>query len=293
MESSVVFYEHEDSPKESGNRSGQFSFERVFLTAWADRFTFIREIMTGGFFGLPQAYSSDWPGLFADSWKIDRIVNNPNQASITNPATQIITHDTAARITITYTPISVTEQDPGDEQLPTGTFATYDQEEEGEFLSVPSRGLIWESDGKRLSADITAIIPQTTTRHTVTWHRVTSPPWATMASMINKVNSVAWRIPVTGQIFQPETLLFAARSASLTLAYDSEPTWKIKLTFLEKAQKQFVSTGDGPIGGTTIYGWNHQWREDLGIYDKPINATTLVDPMFQSDDLRTIFTSTT
>lgn len=292
MESSVTFWEHEDSPKESGDRSGQFSFERIFLTAWADRNTFIREMMTGGFYGLPQSYSQDWPGLFAESWKVDRIINNPIQGTITNPASQQLSHNTLARITFTYTPIGVTEQDPGDEQLPSGTFATYDQEEEGEFLSVPSRGMIWDSDGKRLSPDIVGVIPQTTTRHVVTWHRVVNPPWATMASLINKVNSVAWRIPATGQVFQPETLLFAARSASLTLAYDSEPTWKLKLTFIEKAQKNLVSTGDGPIGGTTIYGWNHQWREDDGIYDRPVNAKSF-HRMFQSADLRTLFTSST
>lgn len=279
---SVPFEEIDDSPKESGNRTGEFRFTRTFLTAYDQRWTFVNELFTGGFVGLPMAYSSYFPGIFADTFEIEPFVVNPISEAISNPATGQLRHLGKAKITVNYSPMTPSED---------GTLIEYEQQEAGEFVTVPSRGLKWYSDNQPLPADYHAAYPTSTTHHQITWSQVRNPPWATMAAMINKANSVAFRVPVTGQVFATGTLIFSARTASITMKTSGLTTWKIGLTFIEKAQTQWSTLGDGPIGGTTVYGWNYQWREDLGIFDKPVNATDGA-PTFQSANLMTIFTST-
>ena len=277
---SVPFEEHEDSPTEGGNRNGDFKFQRIFMTAYADRWQFVRDLFTGGFAGLPMSYSPDWPTVFADTFDIGRLVNDPINETITNPSTQALRHRQKAKITVDYSVMA----------FENGNLLEYDQQEAGEFVSVPSRGLKWLSDSRALDADINAAYPTSTTRHVITWSQVRTVPWATLARMMNKVNSVAFTVPVTGQVFVPGTLLFAERNAHISLTMSGLTTWKLGLTFLEKAQTQWSTTGDGPIGGSTVYGWNYQWREDSGIFDQPVNATTGAKT-FQQDDLRLIFTS--
>jgi hypothetical protein len=281
MPITVPFQEHEDSPHEGGDRAGTFRFTRVFLTAFDDRWTFVRELFTGGFVGLPMAYSADWPGVFADTFDIARLVNNPIHATISDPSYQVLRHNTIAKITVNYSPMQASED---------GTLMTYEQQEEGEFVTVPSRGLKWSSDNDPLPADYSAAYPSSTTRHQVMWMQVRAVPWATLANTLNKVNSVAFRVPITGQVFVAGTLLFAARTASIALNTSGATTWKIGLTFLEKAQTSWSTTGDGPIGGTTVYGWNYQWREDTGTFDQPINAQNGAKT-FQEADLNAIFTA--
>lgn len=282
MPITVNYGEHEDSPKEGGNRNGEFRFTRIFLTDYADRWTFVNQLFTGGPVGLPMTYSSDWPGVFADTFEIDRVVNNPINRLMDSTTSGVLQHNTVAKITVNYTPMVPTEN---------GTLLTYEQQEAGEFVTVPSRGLKWYSDNTPLPADINSAYPATTTRHVITWSQVRNVPWGTLARMMNKTNSVAFRVPVTGQVFSAGTLIFAERSASITLNTNGLTTWKLGLTFSEKAQTFWSSAGGGPIGDTTVYGWNYQWREDSGIFDKPVNATTGAE-MFQSADLQTIFTST-
>lgn len=284
MPITVPYEEHEDSPKEGGNRNGEFRFTRIFLTAYADRWTFVNQLFTGGIVGLPMAYSSDWPGVFADTFEIDRVVNNPINRLMDSQTSGVLQHQTTAKITVNYTPMVPSED---------GTLISYEQQSAGEFVTVPSRGLIWQSDSQPLPADINAAYPTSTTRHVITWSQVRNVPWQTLASFINKTNSVAFRVPVTGQLFVAGTLLFSERTASVTLNTSGLTTWKLGLVFLEKAQTSWSDDGTGPIGGAaaTTYGWNYQWREDTGNFDKPVDATNGA-PTFQTADLRTIFSST-
>jgi hypothetical protein len=275
----VPFQEHEDSPIEAGNRDGEFQFSRIFVTSWSDRWAFIRYVFTGGVLGFPISFSPDWPRMVADTFSVERIVPNPISATMTDPAVDLLSHDSDAKITVTYKAY---------EQAPDATLIDYEQQEQGEFVTIPSRGLKWSSDSTPLPADVDAAYPTSTTRHVITWSQVRTVPWAILSAYINKVNSVAFQFPVTGQLFRPGTLLFAERSAKITLNMSGLTTWKITLTFLEKAQTAYSITGQGPIGGTTVYGWNWQWRDDIGDFDQPISAVG-TGATFQSADLRLIF----
>lgn len=268
----VPFEEHEDSPSESGGRDGDFQFTRVFVTNYEDRWAFLRGMFTGGVLGLPMAFSPDWPTVFADTFTIARIVNDPIAESITNPATQSLRHRGKALITINYKVVATEE------------LITYEQQESGEFITVPSRGLKWLSSGQALDADLNPAYPTSTTRHIVTMMQVVDPPWITMSQMLNCVNSVAFYVPVTRQVFPPGSLLFAERNASVSLSFDGRSTFKVGLTFLEKQQKQWHN------GITVSYGWNYQWNAATGAFDMPVNAITGA-PTFNSADLASIFTS--
>jgi len=277
MSISVPFVEHEDSPIESGNRDGDFQFSRIFVCKFDDRWQFLQGIFTGGPLGFPMEYSPLFPGMFADTFQIEKLAPNPRQSNITNPQYQYLTHNTDAKITIGYKRMT----------FENNILIEYEQQEQGEFVTVPSRGLKWLSDNTQLPPDVSAAYPTTTTRHVITWSQVRNPPWQTLAECINKVNSVPFRIPATNQWLNTGTLLFAERSASTSLTIDGLTTWKLTLTFLEKAQTSWSLTGGAAIGSGSVYGWNWQWRDDIGDFDAPISKTGAYT--FQSTDLRRIF----
>lgn len=279
MPITVPFVEHEESPIETGNRDGDFQFTRIFVTAWDDRWGFVNGMFTGGPIGLPMVYGPGFPGVFADTFNIDKIAPNPRNTIISDPQTQQLSHNGEAKITIGYKPMVPTED---------GTLISYEMQEQGEFVTVPSRGLRWDSDSVALPADVNAAYPTTITRHVVTWSQVVNPPWRVLAESINKINSVQFLIPVTKQLLEPGTLLFAERSASISLNTLGRTTWKLTLTFLEKAQTSYSTTGTASIGGSGVYGWNWQWREDIGDFDRP-KSTVGGGFTFQETDLRRIF----
>ena len=164
-----------------------------------------------------------------------------------------------------------------------------------EFRTVPGRSCKWLSDSKLLPADINQSIPEPITTHEITWHQVQVVPWVTLGDMKGCVNELACRLPGSPQVFQPETLLFEGMHDEVTLSTDGQwSTRKITLRFIEKAQKAFASvarTGAAPAG-STIYGWNHQWRDDTADYDQVVSADSS-DPAFKKYDFNTLWTSTT
>lgn len=294
MTFSTYFEEHEDSPMESGNRAGQLDFKRIFLTAWADRWSFLSELYTSGPFGLPASYSTFWPGVLADQFNITRLVNAPEQQTMNNPNSQLLSHDTVAKLTIQYTPLDPGELDGSEEQqTPDGTWATYNQQSNIEFLSLTPRAMVWDSDDVALPADFEQILPQSVTTHVVTWQQVRNVPWVTLGNTKGKVNSAITRLPGSPQLFAPETLLFEGFDDEVTLSLSAQQTTrKLTLRFTEKAQHFLESGTSGGAGSGTIYGWNHQYREDTDTYDKPVNKGT-DDTLFQTIDFNNLWLSTT
>ena len=294
-----AFEEHEDSPSESGSRAGDFDFSRIFVTAWEDRWQFIAAHYTSGPFGLPASYSSYWPGVLADRFTISRLVNKPVSASITDPNTTQLSHDTRAKITISYSPLQTDQQqqqDPSEPSpLPSGTWATYNQTSNVEFRTELGRGMIWQSDSKQLPPDIASVVPESATQHTVVWHQLKVVPWVTIGNMKGCVNETAFRLPGSPQVFQPETLLFDGLDDEISLSFDGQfSTRKLTLKFIEKAQKAFSDTAKGAAAaaGSTIYGWNHQWRPETGQYDK-VKAYLTLQPMFQLFEFNNLWSAST
>ena len=237
---SVAFEEHENSPIESGNFAGEFNFKRIFLVAWADRYTFLEELYTGNTGGGPMPYSSAIPFLFPDEFSIKRLVNKPVQdAPFTDPAAEIINHDTEAMITVNYRPFSL---DGISEDLQAGSYANYQQTQKVEYATIPGISLQWESRADVLPADVSMAIINPTTAHIVEWNQVQTPPWALISSMKGKINSADFTIPGSLQVAEPGTLLFAGSEASRSFDFQQNETWKFRMTFLEKSQHALVGT---------------------------------------------------
>jgi hypothetical protein len=295
-----TFYEHEDSPEEGGNRSGELSFVRIFLCDWDDRWAFIAEHFRSGPFGYPASYSSYWPGVLADDFRITRILNKPENATITDPNTQTLTHDTLAMIRVTYTPLPIREQEeeqpPGQgPQLPDGTWATYNQDSTVEFATVLGRTCIWQTDKVALPPDINPVQPNSITEHQVTWHQVRRVPWITLGDMKGCVNLTNCVLPGSPQVFRPGTLLFNGLSDEITLNLnEQQPTRKLTLKFTEKAQKAFATSPGGAANQSvaTVYGWNYQIRPDTNVYDQVIAYDTL-KPLFATYEFNNLWTATT
>lgn len=290
----TYFEEHESSPIESGNRSGNLAFRRIFLTTWGDRWNFLSELYTSGPFGLPASYSQFWPGVLADEFNVDRLINAPQSQVITDPNSQLLNHDTLAKITISYTPLDFGSLSDNQEQLPAGTYATYSQESNIEFVSIPARTMKWESDDELLPPDINSVVPQVVTSHEVVWNQVKDVPWITLSNMKGKVNESTFSLPGSPQSFTPKTLLFEGLGDETTLSLaDQGNTRKLTLRFIEKAQHALeTSTVGGASGSGTVYGWNHMLRPDTQAYDQPINADDDA-PMFQVFDFNGLWSSTT
>jgi hypothetical protein len=290
-----AFQEHEDSPVERGNRSGELQFTRIFLTAWDDRWNFIGEHFRSGPFGLPASYSSYWPGVLADTFDIGRISNCPDIATISDPNSQQLTHSGAvAKITINYSPLERDISEANDPLVPSGTWADYSQDSNIEFRTIPGRGMKWLSDSTLLPPDNNSITPEAVTTHQVTWNQLSVVPWQTIGNAKGCVNSVACRLPGSQQIFVPETLLFEGLADQTTISLTGQVgTRKLTLRFSEKAQKGLVTNarGGNAPAGSTVYGWNHQYRDDSGTYDKPLNKATGA-PMFAVFDFNTLWTAT-
>lgn len=281
------FEEHEDSPTETGDRDGRYSYQRIFLTAWADRNDFLLEMFTGGLNGLPCSYPN-FPGLYADKFSIDRLVNLPDNSipSMTDPITQLLNHATLAKITITYTPIVFTEEDG--EELRPGTWATYTQAESVEYVSLPGRAMKWEASDDELLPDVLGVVPVFTTRHEITWHNVIDPPWELISAMKGCVNELPFRLRATNQIAEPESLLFTESSARKTFTIGEVTPWELTLVFVEKSQRVMTPAPRGPIGDTGSYGWNHQWNPETNEYDRPVSKADGA-PLFASADFDSLF----
>lgn len=296
MPFSTPFEEHEESPKETGDRSGKLQFTRIFTTDWDQRWQFLSELYTSGPFGLPASYSSYWPGVVADTFDIVPLVVDPQPASITNPNYENLRHR-KAKITVNYTPLASDQlsQDPQGTPLPDGTWGTYTQEQTVEFRSLPGRSCKWESDDQKLPDDVHPSVPDMLTTHTVTWNQVTRVPWVTLGNLKGKVNLTACRLPGSQQTFRAGTLLFEGLTDDATLSFvTQQQTRKLVLKFVEKAQHALAADtrgGAAPEGSGTVYGWNYQWRDDTGTYDKPVSDTG--ETLFAEGNFNEIWTATT
>ena len=199
-----------------------------------------------------------------------------------------------AKIDVTYSPL---EMGDVDQELPSGTWATYSQDIGGELVTLPSQSLKWDSDDAIVSDDVNPALFMPSTTHVVTWNAVVDPPWGHISTLRGKTNSAAWRIPSTGQYVYPETLLFLGAKPKITFKLDDlVRTWSLEYQFAEKASKGINADGEGAIYDNaapvaTVYGWNHVWRPNAATpkWDKPVNSTN-GDSMFPTGDLQDLFT---
>ena len=286
--SPVEVEELASSPAESGTREGDYDFARWFKVAWSDRIDFVNHMFNDGPFGLPVQHP-DADFLFVYDFTIEPLIPDPRDRvpTIADTYLHYIQH-TLAVVKIGYKPLTEEGEAPaGDPDLPTGTWATYTARDSGEFITIPSRTMKWESDfgpdSPPVSPDAHPTIAIPLTDHVVTWFRVPNPPFSTIEDRRGEVNDEPFRFPTTGIEMPKETLLFmgSSKERHFTLKPNGVPTWRLEFVFSERNIKNFGSEG-------TDYGWNHAWRDHPAKWDKPKDYVS-GELMYQLGDFKGLF----
>lgn len=299
--SSVSWVEVEKSPQISGGRDGTLAATRTFKVDWSDANTFAVELLYGGPNGLPQKFPT-FDNLYVDTIDIQPFIANPSGGTFTDPESSNSLHDTA-EVTVTYSPIVSSasgELDPGNNEgpgprpddvpAPAGTWFTYAMDFSGEFQTIPSRSLQWQSDNELVAPDAHPALLIPITDHVITWHQVVWPPWESISKLRGKVNDSELRLAATHQRAAAETLLFVGAGAQTRFRADATNSWEITYTFKERAVKGVENvTGGGSVrvafGATeSTIGWNHAFRDGkIPAWDVPINANDGAKPYGSGD----------
>lgn len=290
--SAVSWVEFDSSPRITANRD-RIVAERNFKVAWSDVEAFASELLFSG----PRSGPQQFPGfanLFVDEVRIDPFIANPQGGSFTDPESSNSTHDDAA-VKVTYSPLTnYDDLDPGEttppsdgadkQPLPDGTWAEYQLEFSGEFVELPSRVLIYNSDSTQVAPDSHPTILLPTTDHVVTWHQVSWPPWAAISASRGCVNKDEHRLVSTHQRVSPECLLFVGSSANRVFKRNGTNGWNLTYRFRERAIKglaNFTTRTYDPLKGGAVrlgfdqtdseaIGWNHIYRDGKTPgWDKP------------------------
>lgn len=294
-----------DSPSEELSLSG-VSCTRRFLVPWANRILFAKAILIqAGPFGLgPASYPHGLTATLADRVTVqpfgDRAPDAPNLDLINNT-----NYYDKALVTVTYkTSDRPSTNDPNQQQenLPEGTWATYEQNFSGEFLTIPSRGLLWGSDLEgsspvrtQVSEDAKATILIPLIDHVVTWNEVPYPPWKAIREASGNVNNATFRVPVNGLQVSKECLLFEGCQSKTEFKFGLKnlsmtQTWSLTYTFKQRellALGGDVLTVDGDAGPV---GWNHAYRDEIGKWDVPKTTNEDgEDRIYSSYDFKKLF----
>jgi len=148
-----------------------------------------------------------------------------------------------------------------------------------EFMTIPSGTLYWEDDGTEVTnEDVSAakIIPLI--EHSITWHRVTSVPFATIQDLIGKVNDdTALDNDYFPDALLEQSLLFIGAEINFTFSSDGTKVWTIEYRFQEKRIKNDVN----------VYGFNHFLNPKTSLWDRLVDIAG--DPIYPTspdfDDL--------
>ena len=150
----------------------------------------------------------------------------------------------------------------------------------GEFIVPKGLKLKWNSDSVPVQGDSRGSIFIPTTEMSITWPRLVSPPFAAIRSVSGYVNNASMTFD-TGTA-TPETLLFLGAKVGRDFLSDGSLAWKFSYKFSERR----VPAADASSFGSSIGGWNHQWREDKAGFYK---VTSSNGPPYPLGNLSALF----
>jgi len=239
----------EGSPAEKLNASSGFSASRQFLVPWNQRIDFAVAMTR-----------AQYPG--ASAVRAEDITINPFdgkcEATITDFEAHLNAYDFAV-VSIQYSSVQSANQ----EQQADGTYLSYRQSLSAEFLTIPSRALVWDDNDEPVSPDTHGAVLIPRTEHVLTWNDVPSPNWATLSDLRGHVNTSAVTIPVIGLSAPAETLLFKGAEIGAKISSSGAIQYDLTITLSEKKIKAYSDT---------VYGWNHAYRDDPAGWHKPVNS---------------------
>jgi hypothetical protein len=142
----------------------------------------------------------------------------------------------------------------------------------GEVMTYPSASIRWVGEVTTISGDgISAgkILPSVD--HSITFHRVVTPPYEDIRDLVGKVNESEF------EDVAEECLLFLGAEMSFVFTTTGQEMWTVDYKFQERLVQAL---------GIQL-GWNYFWREDLGIWAKL--ETKNGDPIYPSGDFTPLF----
>lgn len=251
----VEFEELAGSP--SGTFSnGKFSGTRQFKVAWEDYTTFIGELygvysLTGGtvsstspatFPGIPQAVCTD-------------IKFNP-QSGLAPTKSGVITLTNGNAVTYSHAIVTAAYKIPfssggsGRSNLPPvpeGTYLDFSSDRGAEYTTIPGRTWVWTGSSVPVPADSGPSVILPTEEITLTWSRVTSPPWSAIELTKGKVNDETFLNYEAGK------LLFAGARTRKSFQITEQTFWTVDYSFRARSEEWNKSYNEGT--GVLVAGW--------------------------------------
>ncbi len=235
----VTFEELEGSPTFNFD-DGKFTGTREFKVDWENWPTFIGELygvysLTGGtvtstspatFPGVPQAICTDARG----GPQRGLAPTKSGEITLTNGNAVTYPH---AFITATYKiPFQSDGQSRADlPSVPSGTYLDYTSDHGAEYLTLPGRDWEWDGTNDKLPADIAPGIIMPTEEFTLTWSRVTSPPWNAIRDTKGKINGSTFLNHAAGKV------LFMGARARKSFQLSEQTFWTLHYAFRVRAQE--------------------------------------------------------
>lgn len=251
----VDFEELSGSPNGTFS-DGKFTGTRQFKVAWEDYTTFIGELygvyrLTGGtvsstspatFPGVPQAICTD-------------IKFNP-QSGLAPVKSGVITLTNGNSVTYPHAFITATYKIPfssggsGRSNLPSvpeGTYLDFSSDRGAEYESIPGRTWVWSGSSVPVPEDSSPAVILPTEEVTLTWSRVTSPPWSTIESTKGKLNDATFLNYGAGK------LMFAGARTRKSFQLTEQSFWTIEYSFRARSEEWNKSYNEGT--GVLTAGW--------------------------------------
>lgn len=214
------------SPKRSWVNTGDATADREVLVSWENVDTFVEELLRLETSAFPAPYPGK-PYLMVDSVEAESLVEDMMIPGTSPPQ---YTHGALVKIKYKiYTAFNLRTSIGAD------------------FITYPSSGLEWVDGGVSLGDDVQAGVRSVNKEHTLSWKRVSRPPWNDIIFSLGKVNAGLF----LGA--SPECLLFNGVDATRTVTVMGTSIWDLEYKFSEKNN----GDADDPKG------WNHFLRPSV------------------------------
>lgn len=289
----VAFRELGGSPRESISASG-FKAERRFIVAWADRLSFVLELLgASSVYGgtEPSTYPA-FPGTVVEDIQIEPFMGQEDKATyqVFTDLSVGINSYAYALVTAKYTPVEMESgtgggqsetNDPDKPETDPETYLTRSVKAGGEFMLLPASGLKGEDGDSAVGVpqetdppvdpDARIVRFVSTQEITWTWAKVASPPYKWLDSLRGHVCSGRWP---TKSLYHPaETLLYMGYDLEQEKryyppGYTGKRTDTYKLTITLKSKRI--------VYNNKTYGWLHAYRS------KPTNKAGFYRPVDQN-----------
>lgn len=255
-------------PKKSYTAGSGWTCTRTFKIPGNQETNFVNNMYLTAFGSLS--------GVVATRFDVMSVTDKVGTATFGDVATNIPENE-FSEVTVTYTSVATKEEVQGDGSTLSYTAATAD-----EFMIRQSRGFKWQSDDGDAPPDANSGLLVAITVHEYDWKNVAAPNWTTLNTLRGQVNSGIMTIPVIGSSAPAETVLYMGYDVGTDGGSTAlgATAWNIKIKLMEKRIHE----------GASVYGWNHQWRDDpTAQWDKLVNKDN-DEPAYKTGTISAIFT---